>query len=411
MPRFRDPERLRFTVSTARTVRLPTTPAGPPLVPWPVAALGGGVFAGLAGALLVTGVMLVAWFSAIAIAVPAVLDFAARVWLLAHGGVLMIGEDRVTLVPLGFTLVFGALCSSTGRFAYRQGLLSRTDELTDDRRRRLVLGSVGQVAAGYTVFAVLVAWLVTGTAELWRPALGALLLSAAGSAIGAGLAAGYRPWRSGPDWLQRGLRGAAAGGLGLVAVSAVTLATAVVLGETRVAALEDALRFDAGGVFVWAVATLAYLPNLLGWTLSWLLGGGFTVGSGSLVSLSTTQLGMMPAIPVFGALPPVGAANPWMLTWLVAGVAVGAVTGVVAVRRDRSGTGGGLVAGAAGGLLVALVFLAWVAASRGALGGLRLADLGPRLIESLAIGVPLVFLSACLGAVGGWLVGRTRPAS
>lgn len=407
MPRFRDPDRLRFTVSSARTVRLPTAPAGQPLLPWSVAALGGGVFAGLAGAVLVAGVMLIAWLSAIAIALPNVLGFAARVWLLAHGGVLAIGDDRITLVPLGLTIAFGALCSSAGRFAYRQGRLGRTGEL----RRRLLLGSVGQVAAGYTVFAAVMGWVVSGPAEAWRPALGALALSAAGSAIGAARAAGYRPWSAGPDWLRRGLRGAAAGGLGLVVIAGITLATAVALGETRVVALEDALRFDAGGVFVWSVVALAYLPNLLGWTLSWLLGAGFTVGSGSVVSLSTTQLGMLPAIPVFGALPAVGANDPWMWSWLAGGAAVGALTGVVAVRRDRSGKLGGLVAGAAGGLMVGLVYLGWAAASRGGLGGLRLLELGPRLLESLAIAVPLLFLSACLGAIGGWLVGRRRTAS
>lgn len=411
MPRFRDPERLTFTVSTARTVRLPDAPAGPPLVPWPVAALGGGVFAALAGALATAGVMLVAWLSAIAIALPTVLDFAARTWLLAHGGVLAIGEDRITLVPLGLTIAFGAVCSSAGRFAYRQGLLSRAGEVSDAVRRTLLLGSIGQVVAGYTLFAVVLAWVVVGPTELWRPSLGALLLSAAGAGVGAGRAAGRRPWATGPDWLRRAFRGAAAGVLGLVVVSGVTLATALVLGETRVAALEDALGFDAGGVFVWGVVVLAYLPNLLGWTLAWLLGGGFTVGSGSLVSLSTTQLGMLPAVPVFGALPPVGAAGEWMLAWLAAGVAVGALTGVVAVRRDPEGDPGGLLAGSVGGLAVGLVFLAWAAASGGALGTLRLAELGPRLLESLAIGVPLIFVSACLGAVGGWLVGRRSAAS
>lgn len=411
LPRFRDPERLRFTVSTARTVRLPTTPEGPPLLPWPLAALGGGVVAGLAGSLLVAGILLIAWLSAIAIALPTVLGFAAQVWLLAHGGVLALGEDRVTLVPLGLTLGFGALCSSAGRFAYRQGRLARPGDTDAKQRRTLLLGSIGQVTAGYTAFAALLAWVASSPGDLWRPVAGALVVSAAGSAIGAGLAAGHRPWQAGPDWLRRGLHAAAAGALGLVVVASLTLATALVLGEQRVASLEDALGFDAGGVFVWSLALLAYLPTLLGWTLAWLLGAGFTVGTGSLVSLSTTQLGMLPAIPLFGALPPVGAADPWMLTWLVTGIAAGALAGVVAVDRARTGILGALAPAATGGLLVGLTYLAWAAASRGALGNLRLVGLGPRLLEAVAIGVPLLVLSACLGAIGCWLVRRGRPAS
>lgn len=411
MPRFRDPDRLKLTVSTARTVRLPRTPDGPPLFPWPLAALGGGVVAGLAGALLVVGVMLVAWASAIAIALPTVLTFAAEVWLLAHGGALVIGQDSVTLIPLGLTAGFGALCASAGRFAYRQGRLGRPGDLDQAAGRRLLLGSIGQVVAGYTIFAIGLAWAVDGPAAVWRPALGALVVSAVGGAVGAGRAAGRRFGTAGPDWWRRGVRGACAGVLGLVVVGALALATAVVLGEARIGALEDALQLDGAGIFVWSVVVLAYLPNLLGWALAWLLGAGFTVGSGSVVSLSGTQLGMLPSIPVFGALPGVGAADPWLLAWLVTGVAAGALAGVVAVRRGHPGALGAIAGGAAAGLLLAIAYLGWAAASRGGLGSLRLVDLGPRLLESVLIAGPLLLLSAVLAALLAWFVRRRSPAS
>ncbi len=411
MPRFRDPDRLKLTVSTARTVRLPRPPDGPPLLPWPVAAVGGGVLAGFTGALLVAGVMLVAWLSAIAIALPTVLTFAAQVWLLAHGDPLVIGQDAVTLVPLGLTLGFGALCTSAGRFAYRQGRQALAGDLADADRRRLLWGSIGQVAAGYTGFAVLLAWAVDGPAALWRPALGALVVSAAGGAIGASRAAGHRLDAIGPDWWRRGVRGAAGGALGLVVVGAVALATAVVLGEARIGTLEDALQFDGAGAFVWSVVVLAYLPNLLGWALAWLLGAGLTVGTGSVVSLTGTELGMLPAIPVFGALPAVGAADPWLQAWLAGGVVVGALAGVTAVRHGHPGALGALAGSAAAGLLVGLTYLAWAAASRGGLGSLRLVDLGPRLLESLLIGVPLLLLSALLAGLVTWFVRRRRTAS
>jgi hypothetical protein len=409
LSRSRDPERLRFTTSTARTLRLPTAPDAPPLLPWPLAALGGGLVAAVAGTLLVAGVMLVAWFSAIAIPLATMLDFAAQVWLLAHGGVVVIGTDQLTLVPLGLTAGAAALCSSAGRFAYRQGRQARTGDLTAAARRTLLLGSIGQVAAGYTVFAAVLAWVVTGPALAWRPALGAFVVSAAGSAVGACLAAGFRPPL--PDWLGRGFRGAVAGGLGLVVVAGVVLATAVALGEPRVAALEESLGLDTGGVVVWSVALLAYLPNLLAWALAWVLGAGFTVGTGSVVSLSGTQLGMLPAIPVLGALPGTGVGDPWLLSWLAAGVAVGALAGFVAVRGGRTGPLGALAAGAAAGLLVGLVHLGWAALSRGGLGSLRLVGLGPRLLETLLIPVPLLLLSSVLGGLVTWFVRRRRIAS
>ena len=411
MPRNRDPERLRFTVSNARTVRLPSVPDVPPLLPWPLAAWGGGFAAGLAGSLLVAGAVMIAWLSAIAIALPTALAFAAQVWLLAHGGQLSVGADTVTLVPLGLTLVFGAICASIGGFAYRQGRQSRTGVPDDTRRRRLLLGSIGQVSAGYTVFAVVLAWTVSGTGAIWRPALGALLVSAVGSAIGAALAAGLHPSMLRPGWLRHGLRGAAAGVLALVIASAVVLATALTLGEPQIARLEAALRIDAGGVFVWSLLAIAYLPNLLGWALAWLLGAGFTVGTGSLVSLSTTELGMLPAIPVFGALPPAGVADPWLVSWLALGILAAVVAGIVAVRDGDTGPLGALAAGGAAGLVTVIAFLGLVAASRGGLGSLRLVGIGPRLLEALAIGAPILLLGSVLAAMVTWFVRRRSPAA
>ena len=411
IPRNRDSERLRFTVSSARTVRLPHIPDAPPLLPWPLAALGGGVVAGLAGSLLVAGVVMIAWLSALAIALPTALRFAAQAWLLAHGGELPIGSDTVTLVPLGLTIIFGAICASVGGFAYRQGRQARPLVAEAGALRLLLLGSIGQVAAGYTLFAVILAWTVSGAAAIWRPALGALVVSAVGSAIGAAMAAGLRPGSVRPDWLRRGVRGATAGTLGLVVAASIVLATAVALGEPRIAALETALRFDAGGVFVWSLLALAYLPNLLGWAVAWLLGAGFTVGTGSLVSLSTTELGMLPAVPVFGALPTIGAADPWMLAWLALGVAAAAIAGVAAVRAGHTGPLGALAAGGAAGLLTGVAYLAWVASSRGGLGSLRMAALGPRMLEALLLGVPILLLGAVLAAMVTWFVRRRSPAS
>lgn len=411
IPRNRDPERLRFTVSSARTVRLPHIPDAPPLLPWPLAAVGGGVLAGLAGSLLVTGVVMIAWLSALAIALPTALGFAAQVWLLAHGGELPIGSDTVTFVPLGLTIGFGAICASVAGFAYRQGRQARPAATDEGVRRLLLLGSIGQVSVGYIAYTVILAWTVSGAAAIWRPAVGALVVSVIGSAIGAGMASGLRPAGLRPDWLRRGVRGAAAGTLGLIAAAAIVLATAVVLGEPRIAALETALQFDGSGLFVWSLLVLAYLPNLLGWAVAWLLGAGFTVGTGSLVSLSTTELGMLPAVPVFGALPPVGAADQWLLSWLALGVAAAVLAGVAAVRGGHTGPLGALAAGGAAGLLTGIAYLAWVASSRGGLGTLRMAAIGPRLLEALTLGVPILLFGAVLAAMVTWFVRRRSPAS
>ncbi len=72
---------------------------------------------------------------------------------------------------------------------------------------------------------------------------------------------------------------------------------------------------------------------------------------------------------------------------------------------------GALAGSAAAGLLAGLAYLGWTAASRGGLGSLRLVDLGPRLLEALMIGVPLLLLSALLGGLVTWFVRRRSAAS
>lgn len=51
------------------------------------------------------------------------------------------------------------------------------------------------------------------------------------------------------------------------------------------------------------IGQLALLPNLVIFGMAWLTGVGFSIGAGSLVSPLGTELGPMPAIPMFTAIP------------------------------------------------------------------------------------------------------------
>ena len=63
------------------------------------------------------------------------------------------------------------------------------------------------------------------------------------------------------------------------------------------------------------------------------------------------------------------------------------------------------------GVVLMIAYLAWVATSRGGLGSLRLAALGPRLLEALIIGVPILLFGSVLAAMVTWFVRRRSPAS
>lgn len=392
----RGSSRLQLQVDSARTIRIPQIDGDQPLLPWPVASIGGGLLSALAGALAVAGIVFVGWLSAIAVPVADMLSFAGRGWLLVNGGRLDLGSGAITLIPLTLTFAVAALVGWVSGFGYRQARLAQSAEPSPQLRLGLIAGTAAQVCLGYSVFSAGVAW---GVGELpggWTAVVGAAVLSFVAALVGAVIADGYLLAGRWPGWLRAGFRGAVAGALGLIGLAAVVLLIAVIHGGDRIQALEDGIGFDTGGLVVWGVLLVAYLPNLLGWALAWVTGGGFSVGSQTLVSLWTTQLGMLPAVPAFGALPAGGAADPWLMAWLGGGVLVGLIAGLVAARAG-DGPVWGIVAAGCAGLLTGVLFLAWLALSAGGLGVLRMADLGPRMLDSTMIGLPLLVLSALLG--------------
>ncbi len=368
-------------------------------MPWPAAAIGGGLVAALGGALLVAGLVLIGWLGALDVPVPAMLAFAGRVWLLANGGVLIGDGLQISVVPLGLSVMLAALSGWIAAFAYRQAVQARPIAPTGAQRRRLVLLTAAQLAGGYVGAAVAIA--VAVGADPLRAVPGSLLVSFVGAMLGAAGKAGYTG--VGPTWLRMAARGGLLGLLGLTVLAAVVLGVAMVQGEIRIAALEQALGFDAAGSVVWALISLFYLPNLLAWTSSWILGAGFTLGDGSLIAPWATQLGMLPSVPMFGALPSDGAGG--MAAWLLAGLIPGMLAGVGAVRAKVAPILPAVGAGTVAGLIVGIGYLAWALLSRGALGSVRFAQVGPRVPEVL-IGVAILTIGAAVGALVAWLVDR-----
>jgi hypothetical protein len=121
------------------------------------------------------------------------------------------------------------------------------------------------------------------------------------------------------------------------------------------------------------------VPNLVVWATSWLLGPGFALGTGSVVSPLGTQLGLVPALPLLGALQ--GTPDPGYAV-IVVPVVIAFAAGVV--LRPRLAAGGrapGIAALVLAGLgmgVVAASILALLAIwSGGAAGPGRLADIGP----------------------------------
>lgn len=93
----------------------------------------------------------------------------------------------------------------------------------------------------------------------------------------------------------------------VAAVTALALALMLGIGWVEVIALYESMQLTPlGGVAV-TFGQLALLPNFIVFGMAWVSGVGFAIGIGSWVSPLATELGPLPNLPIFAALP----VQPW----------------------------------------------------------------------------------------------------
>lgn len=126
-------------------------------------------------------------------------------------------------------------------------------------------------------------------------------------------------------------RGSAVVVVGLVGLGALGMAVTLILRGGEIIALFEAAHVDAFGATVVTLGQLAYLPTLVVWSISFLAGPGFLLGVGTSVAPAGTHVGVLPGIPVLGAVPE--STTPWLLLLALLPVAVGAFAGWIARSR------------------------------------------------------------------------------
>ncbi len=298
-------------------------------------------------------------------------------WLLGHGVPVVTPTDRITLVPLGVT---AWICWRLSRAGVH---VARATGALRGQSMWLVARAGLAVAVMYGLLGVVVAT-VAGTAQVstsaWRA--GAMFALIAGLCATLGAAAHARAGRRLAARLPRVLTDAVRAGLAAVAflLAAGAAAAGLSLALAGRAASEVLGSFHAGvaGQIGITALCLAFLPNLAVWGAAYLLGPGFAVGTGTVVSPGDVLLGPVPALPVLAGLPsgPLSGVGPALLgVPLVAGLAAGIL---LARRRRRVGGWGGLLAAAIlAGPVSGIVLQLAMTASRGGLGSGRLSELGP----------------------------------
>ena len=131
--------------------------------------------------------------------------------------------------------------------------------------------------------------------------------------------------------------------------------------------LVSQLGTDGAGTGLLAVVSLVLVPNAMVFSGAYLLGPGFTVGVQTIVAREVT-VGALPVFPMLAALPDSGPTPGWT-PWLVAVPPLVAAVGVARSQRGRPvlryeegalhGCAGGMLAGAAFGVLASLPAASW----------------------------------------------------
>lgn len=326
----------------------------------------------------------------------------------------------VTLAALGFALLTLLLGTRAGRRVSEthHRLLGQSAAIVTFAVLALVIALTTDAAGAHAELALAVvqptavfaAGVIIGSLRTPRPE---------GDDTGSSLRDWIADWR--PETREAfaaALRGTGVAVAGLVVVAALLVGVLLVAGYASIITLYESLHPGVTGGILLTLAQFALLPDAIIWAISWLVGPGFALGTGSSISPLSTSVGPLPSLPLLGALPHGDLA--WGFLGLIAPVVVGFLAGIAARRRLHApslvralatGVGIGLGAGLVTGLLC------WFAA--GSAGPGRLVDVGPDpllngALAALEIGVGalLGLAVASRGAAGGGLAsGAGAPGS
>jgi Family of unknown function (DUF6350) len=325
---------------------------------------------------------------------------AGQLWLLAHGAQLDLVSGPIRIAPLLLTLVAG-----WGLDRAAAGVVGRLG-LTDAREVGLVVGA--QVAVHTAVTAALAFLLDRPGAGvgLLRPTLGAFLLALVAAGAGAlresGLSVAVLDRLPGPAGTLG--RAVAAGLLTLVAGCLLVVAVALAADAHGAARIADGLGGAGAGAAGLLGLSLLLLPNAGAAVAGLAAGPGFTVGSGTAVSVGGVTLGQVPALPLLAALPDTQAVPLLAFAAQVLPALAGLVAGTVVGRRLAEG--GSVTAalwGLAAGVGLGLATGVWVLLAHGRLGDAGLASVGaPALATGLAVAGQAALAAALAAAVTRW---------
>lgn len=387
-----------------------------------IALLGGAVAAGTT-LLLSLGLAMLGWYLADGAAHGEphdALHTGALVWLMAHGSGVRVQGTVITVIPLLLT----AGCAWAGwRAGHRvgdsvSGHGPDADRLADGERDWTVPTAALFFATGYAL-------VVLGTARLadsqqtapsaGRALLGAVVLTlvfgAPAIAVGSGRLAIWATFV--PEVARATL--ATAGRLltAFLGVATLTWLVSLALDLSAAANVVAQLHLDADDTGMYLLVAALLVPNTTAFAGAYLLGPGFSVGVGTLVSPTAVLLGPLPLFPLFAALPAAGPTPAWTPYLMGVPVLVAALA-TARAQRLRPTTlrwDHAVVRGGVGGMLAAVGFTVLAAVAGGAVGPGRMRLLGPDAAQVLVHALPAFTIGGLLGALVATWWQRRRSRS
>ena len=346
-------------------------------------------------------------------------QLAVQAWALGHGVPLhvslgdssaVLANDLATFDLTLAPFAFAALTALLGRRAGRR--LAGSDDAT------LVVGLLIFFMGSLVVLALLSGQsalvqldVASGTARVLAPFV-------------AGLFVGWRPWEDDRssralipeipsawrDVINTALRIAGATLAGLVVIASFALLALLFLGFSTEISLYESLHTGILGGLVITVAQLALIPVALAWTISWIAGPGFILGTGAIVSPFVSTVGALPAIPLLGAIPESHTMGEWVtalpaICAFIAGIRFAAdlrSRGHIFNPGDIADIGRVAVTAALAAVAIALTTVAVGSYATGSAGPGRFAQVG---IDPIAVGLVLAG-GVFAGAISGLFLGK-----
>ena len=184
----------------------------------------------------------------------------------------------------------------------------------------------------------------------------------------------------------------------LLAVGVGVVVLRLVVGFPAILSIQSDYGVNIGGAVIVGLAQLALLGNAVTWALGFVAGPGFALALGSTVSPAAAVPGLLPLVPVLGAMPAAADYPPILYAVLLLPVGAGLLIGqgvdgeLEFFGNVRSRLGATTVAA----LIAVVVVVAMTALGNGAVGVDRLR----------AVGVPLLPFAGALAleVVAGALV-------